>query len=189
ARRLFAGVVHAHAVVRVARRSVSRHLGVDVRAARTGGALALHDEHPGALAEDEAVAVAGEGARAAFGLLVPGVRDDAHDAEAGHHGLGDRRVGAAGDDVVADAELEIAIGVAEGVRRGRTAGRDQVREAVKVVGHRDLGCDRADRAGRDRIDRGLLRRALVPELVHALAELDGPAAGTEHHAHLAARLY
>src|SRR5688572_32516747 len=34
------------------------------------------------------------------------------------------------------------------------------REAVEVIGHRDLGGDRADRARGDRVDRGLLGGAL-----------------------------
>src|SRR2546430_12756135 len=63
-----------------------------------------------------------------------------------------------------------------------------MREAVEVVGHRDLGGDRSDRAGGNRVDGGLLRGVVEPQLVHPFAELHRPTARSEHHADVAARL-
>src|SRR5436853_635570 len=55
-----------------------------------------------------------------------------------------------------------------------------MREAVEVVGHRDLRGDRSDRAGGDRVDGGLLRGVVEPQLVHPFAELHRPTARSEH---------
>src|SRR6202022_1766680 len=113
--RLFTRFVEPDAMVRVACRSVARDLAVDARPAGPCRLLALHDEHPGAFGENEAVAVPGERTRCAGRVVIAGVGHDAHHAEAGHHGCRDRGVRTAADDVVDDAELEVAIRVADRV--------------------------------------------------------------------------
>ena len=77
------------------------------------------------------------------------------------------------------AEPDRAERVAERVRRGRAAGRDDVRGPAQSEAHRELRGDRADRARRDRVDGRLLDLVRVVEVVHPLGELDRPAAGSE----------
>ena len=187
-RRLFARFVHAHAMMRVARRAVAPDFGVDLRAARTGGLLALHHEHPRTLGQDEAVAIFGERTRGALRLVIAGVGHDPHHTKSGHHRLGDGRIGAPANHVVDDAQLQVAIRVTHRVRRRSAAGRDQMRETVKVVSHRDFRGDRADRAGGDGVDRCLPLGVVEPELVHPLAELHRPAARPQHDADALPRL-
>ena len=52
---------------------------------------------------------------------------------------------------------------------------------MEPVDHRDLRGDRADRSGRDRIDRRLFLVPLVPELVHPFTELDRSSSRSENH--------
>ena len=76
--------------------------------------------------EDKAVAIFRERPGSCLRHRVSRVRDDAHDAEAGHHRFGDHRVRAAADDDVGDAELEVAVGVTDGIGRRGAAGGDQM---------------------------------------------------------------
>ncbi len=124
--RLFTRFIHAHAMVGVTRRAIAGHLGVNVCTARARRLLPFHHEHPRALGEHETVPVLRERPRGALRQVVELVGHDAHDAEAGHHSLGDRGVRAAGDDVVSHAQLQIPVGIAKRVRRRRAAGGDQV---------------------------------------------------------------
>ena len=130
----------------VAGAGVAQDFAVDGRAASAGVLALLEHEHPGPFAQDEAVAIAAEGAAGAVGLVVPAPRDDAHHVEAHHDGRGDRGIGPAGQDQRALAVLDASQGVAEGVGAGGAAGRDDVRGAAQAELDRDLGGDVAVRA-------------------------------------------
>ena len=84
-------------MVGVAGRAVAGDFGQDRRAAR-GGVLAIFEhEHPCAFAEDEAVAVGGEGAGGLGGIVPAAGGDDAHFLEGGEDAAGDGGIGAAGE--------------------------------------------------------------------------------------------
>ena len=179
ARRLLAGLVEAHAVVGVARRAVAADLGEHPRAARARPLERLEDEHPGALAEDEPVAPRVEGAARRRRGVQAGRREDLHEREAGHDAGRDDGVGAAREDEVLVAPRDEPRRVGERIGRGRAARRDHVRAALEAEAHRDLGGERPHRAGRDRVDGGLLQVAAVPVAVHPLEEIHGAAARAE----------
>ena len=83
-------------MVRVVRRAVAEHLGVDRRAARPRGLELLEHEDARALADDEAGARRVERPRGARRVLVLG-GEPAHRAEAGEDQRVDARLGAAGE--------------------------------------------------------------------------------------------
>ena len=103
------------AMVRVAGRAVADDLAVDARAERARRLTLLEHEQICPLAEDEAVAVAAERARAALGRVVPGGRDDLHDAEAEHEAVRERRVDSSGEHACDAAERDHLRGIGDGV--------------------------------------------------------------------------
>ena len=118
------------------------------RAARQRVLGRLEDDDAGALAEEEAVAVAVERPRGLLGIVVA-LRERAHVREGREAHRQERRLRAAGDDDVDLAALDHAQAVEEAMtleRAGRDLGDDRAREAVL---HRELAGGHRAREGRD----------------------------------------
>ena len=90
-----------------------------LRAALLGVLELLEDEHAGALAHDEAVAIDVERPRLAFSRLLVARRQRAHRVEAADAERRDRRLGAAGDHRVGVAALDEPHRLADRVRARR----------------------------------------------------------------------
>ena len=172
----------------VAGAGVAEDLAVDRDPPGQGVLALLEHEHPGPLAEDEAVAVEVERPAGAGRLVVPPRGRDLHQVEARHDARGDRGVGAAGHDQGRLAVLDAAEGIADRVGARGAPGRDDVRRPAQAEPDRDLRRAVAVRAGREGEDVGPLGPPRVVVGVHRLDEFGPAPARAEQDADLPARL-
>ena len=116
----------------------------------------LEDEHARALAEDEAVAIAVEGAAGPRRLVVAGGERGQED-ESGHAEGVDHAVGAAREDHVGAVAADHLEGLADGLRAGGAGGQAV---GVDPLGAEDVG---QVRGGRARLLLGLADRMQLVE--------------------------
>src|SRR5436309_2113531 len=187
AERAVAVVGRRRDVVRVGRHAVADQLGVDARVAAGRKIELLEDEHAGAFADDEPVAILVEGAARALGLVVArGERAqraeaaDPHRRNRGFRSAGDHHVG-----VTAPDDLE---GVADGVRRGGARGARGGVGALRAVADGDLPGGEVDDRRRDEKRRDLARPTLEQRLVLAFDGGEPADAGRDEHAGARAEL-
>ena len=165
----------------VATHAVAVHFAVDAGAAGLGVLQFFEHQQPGAFAEDEAVAVAVEGATGVGRIVVPlGKRP--HGGEGAQADVRQRGLAAAGDDHVGLVAADQLEGVADGVGGAGAGGDDHlVRPAQPVL-------DRQLRAGgvADQLGDGEGRDSLGPlvqqPLVLDFDRFQAADAGAEDHA-------
>ena len=131
-------------VVGVAGQAVADDLGIDLGAARLGVLQLFENDDAGALAHDEAVAVAVIGPRGFLGRVVAVGGKRPAGGEAGKRKPADRRFRAAGHHDVGIAEDDQPRRVADGMRAGRAGGNDSVVRALELVADRHLAGDQVD---------------------------------------------
>ena len=120
-------------VIGVARQAIADDFGVDFRAARLGMLIFLEHDDAGALAHDEAVAVAVVGAAGLFRRVVEVGAERPRLGEAGNPDRADGRFGAAGQHDVGIVVLDHPRRVADRMRAGRAGGDDRVVGAHQAI--------------------------------------------------------
>ena len=136
-------------MVGVAGHAIADDFGDDIRAAALGEFERFENQHAGAFADDEAVALGVEGAAGALGFVIArGER--AHGGESADAHGSDGRFGAAGDHHFRVAALDDFVGVANGVRRSRAGrGRGGVGALRAVANGNVAGGEIDDRRGNE----------------------------------------
>mmetsp|Transcript_20756 Transcript_20756/g.45485 ORF Transcript_20756/g.45485 Transcript_20756/m.45485 type:complete len:317 (+) Transcript_20756:689-1639(+) len=156
---------------------------MDARAAGQRVVQALHHQHAGALAHDEAVAALVPGLGGALGVLVVGAERAARHEAAQPHG-DDGCLRAARHDHVRVAAQDVVRGRVEAVVGGGAGGGDG------VIGAHEARLDAEERAahvgdGKGDEEGGDLLGALLHQVLHAVLEhLDASHAGADQHAAL-----
>ena len=176
--------IHLHAVIRVAGRSVAFDARVRTDAARQRPILALDDEHPRALAEDEAVAAPVERARRRLGPIVVVRGDRAHPREAEDHAGQHAAVGAAGEQRFVFAAADERRGVADRIRRARASAREHMADAVQPQRDGDLARHHAADADGNGIRRHVAAAGGEEILVLLLADVDAAASAADQYARI-----
>ena len=159
--------VGARDVIGVVGVAVAHELGIDVGAARDRVLPLLEDEHAGALAHDEAVALRVERAARGGGVGVGG--EGAAAGEAGDGLRHDGRLGAAGENGVGVAVLDRAEGLAHGVGGGGAGGHDGQGGAERLVADGNVAGGHVGDHHRDH-ERGGAARTAVGDDVHVVGE-------------------
>ena len=150
-----------------------------MRAARPRRLLALEHQHPGALAEHEAVAAAVEGPRGGRRRVVVVRRHHPHPREAVDHARRHAGVDAAREQRVVLAVAQQRQRVADRVGGARAAGREHVADAVQPQRDRDLARHHADDRHGDGVGRDLLQAVGEELAVLPLADLDAAGAAAD----------
>src|SRR5215203_4224366 len=169
-------------VVGIARQAVADHLGVDPGAPRLRVRVLLEHDDAGALAHDEAVAVAIVGARGAGRIVVEVRRQRPAGGKAGERKPVDRRFRAAGEHDLGVAIGDEPRGVADRVRAGRAGGHDGVVRALEPVLDRDVARGEVDEPTRDEERRDAPRALLVQRDRGVIDAADAADAGADENA-------
>ena len=136
ARRSFAFRRWRRHVIGIGRQTVTREFAVNLGSTRFGVFEFLHDNHSGAFAHDETVAVPIERPRRAFRFVIPRAQR-VHGRKPGEANLNDGRFRAAGQKNIGIAEFNHSPRFADRVARGRAGGDDAQIWTVQVELHRD----------------------------------------------------
>ena len=157
----------------------AEHLGVDPRAPRARLFERFEDADDRALAEDEAVAVAVEGARGARRLVVA-PRERLHVGQAGNPQRRDVRFGAAGQDQLRLAAEQQLAAVDEGVDAARAGCQGSDRRAAQPELDRNLAGGHVAGHHRHEERRDAARTAIVEHMRLVGDRRHAAAAGVDH---------
>src|SRR5438876_3406155 len=187
-RRLDTGLVETHAVMGIAGGPVPQNLRIDGRAAASCRGFGLHKIDPGSLAKYKSITVFRKWTRSHLRPVVPRLRQDPHQTEAGKNSGSERRVHAAGDNDIGTPVDDGIAGVEQSVGRAGTAGRNHMTRAVETKRHRNFTAERSDSRCRNGINARFFRLASEPMLVLPLRKLQTTTAAADDNAD-AAPLY
>src|SRR5450432_3458423 len=116
-RGLIRRIAHAHAMKRLASRSIAGDLGVDVSAAFLSVVIVFQHKHPGAFCHYKAITIRREWTRRALRLVVPRLRQSAKQRVSPNDSRRDRRIYAAHQKHRNDPSLNVLVSVANSVSR------------------------------------------------------------------------
>src|SRR5437016_676504 len=119
-RRLDTGLVETHAVMGIAGGPVPQNLSIDGRAAASCRGFGLHKIDPGSLAKYKSITVFRKWTRSHLRPVVPRLRQDPHQTEAGKDSGSERRVHATGDNDIGTPVEDGIPGVNHSVGRAAT---------------------------------------------------------------------
>src|SRR5215469_15996682 len=169
---------------RLAGGRVSCDFGPDSRPTSLGMLIVFEHKHPRPFRENEAIAVGRKRPRGTLGLVVPGLRQRAHERIALDDSRCDRSVYPSNKKHRLNARLDMLVGEPKRVARRRTARRDHVAVSTETKAHGDFAGDRPHGSARNAEQADLLDMTGVPEPILLLRKLLRSPSGAENHTDL-----